>query len=162
MRTTDPKGRSARSRALRHGADRGARGHARKPVGATRAEKSEARRQAIIAAALDEFCTRGFAATRLDNVVRLVMTEGPRFPQLAEFYYRNVVERAIAAMRALLTRAKARGELKDDTLIRFPQLIVAPGMMAIIWSGLFERFAPLDVAAMMRAHVAALLEGAAP
>ena len=231
MRTTDPKGRSARSRALRHGADRGARGHARTPVGATRAEKSEARRQAIVAAALDEFCTRGFAATRLDdvarrakvakgtiylhfrdkqalfqeivgtmlvplvavleapppdvplrqvlerfvdtfvreiysterrNVLRLVMTEGPRFPELAEFYYRNVVERAIAAMRAPLTRAKARGELKDDTLIRFPQLIVAPGMMAIIWSGLFDRFAPLDVAAMMRAHVAALLEGAAP
>src|SRR6266849_8235365 len=70
MRNTDPKGRSARSRALRHGADRGARGHARTPVGATRAEKSEARRQAIVAAALDEFCTRGFAATRLDDVAR--------------------------------------------------------------------------------------------
>ncbi len=105
---------------------------------------------------------REIYSTERRNVLRLVMTEGPRFPELAEFYYRNVVERAIAAMRALLTRAKARGELKDDTLIRFPQLIVAPGMMAIIWSGLFERFAPLDVAAMMRAHVAALLEGAAP
>jgi len=26
-------------------------------------------------------------------------------------------------------------------------------MMAIIWSGLFDRFAPLDVAAMMGAHL---------
>jgi AcrR family transcriptional regulator len=196
-----------------------------------RAEKSEARRQAIVAAALAEFCARGFAAARLDdvarragvakgtiylhfrdkealfreivgtmlvplvavletpppdvplratlerfvdlfvqeiyaserrNVLRLVMTEGPRFPELAEFYYRNVVERAMAAMRSLLQRARERGELANDTLIRFPQLIVAPGIVAIIWSGLFDRFAPIDVAAMMRAHVSVLLDGCAP
>src|SRR6201999_2311850 len=87
---------------------------------------------------------REIYSTQRRNVLRLVMTEGPRFPELAEFHYRNVVERALAAMRALLARALARGELKDDTLIRFPQLIVAPGMVAIVWSGLFDRFAPLD------------------
>jgi len=36
-----------------------------------RAEKSAARRAAIIAAALDEFSARGFAATRIDDVARL-------------------------------------------------------------------------------------------
>jgi AcrR family transcriptional regulator len=196
-----------------------------------RAEKSEARRQAIVAAALDEFCARGFAATRIEDVaaragvakgtiylhfddkqalfreivttmlvplvavleapppdiplreiigrffdvfvaeiystrrrdvIRLVMTEGQRFPELAEFHYRNVVARAIAAMRVLLTRARERGELADDTLIRFPQLIVAPAMVAIVWSGLFDRFAPLDVDALLRAHLDVLLKGAAP
>src|SRR3979411_298891 len=35
-----------------------------------RADKSEARRQAIVAAALAEFCARGFAATRLDDVAK--------------------------------------------------------------------------------------------
>jgi AcrR family transcriptional regulator len=198
---------------------------------AARKARSLDRREAILAAALDEFSSRGFEAARLDdvarragvakgtiylyfddkealfreivttmlvplvavleapppdlpvrdvitrfmelfvreiysterrNVLRLVMTEGQRFPELAEFHYRNVVERALAAMRALLARARERGELKDDTLVRFPQLIVAPGMVAIVWSGLFDRFAPLDVDAMMRAHVATLFEGAAP
>jgi AcrR family transcriptional regulator len=105
---------------------------------------------------------REIYATERRKVLRLVMTEGPRFPELAEFYYRNVVERAIAAMRALLRRAQARGELADDTLVRFPQLIVAPGMVAIVWSGLFDRFEPLDVGAMMRAHIGALLKGCAP
>jgi AcrR family transcriptional regulator len=105
---------------------------------------------------------REIYSTRRRDVLRLVMTEGPRFPELAEFYYRNVVERAIAAMRALLERARERGEIGNDTLIRFPQLIVAPGMVAIVWSGLFDRFAPLDVAAMMRAHLDALFEGCAP
>ncbi|HEY2137617.1 MAG TPA: TetR family transcriptional regulator, partial [Xanthobacteraceae bacterium] len=77
-------------------------------------------------------------------------------------YYHNVVGRALAAMRALLRRAHERGELANDTLVRFPQLIVAPGMVAIIWSGLFDRFEPLDVAAMMRAHIGVLFEGSAP
>jgi hypothetical protein len=44
-------------------------------------------------------------------------------------------------------------ELRNDALVRFPQLVVAPCMMAIVWSGLFDRFAPLDVAALMRAHL---------
>ena len=91
--------------------------------------------------------------TKRRNVLRLVMTEGPRFPKLAEFYYRNVIERAMAAMRALIERAIQRGELKHDALLRFPQLVVAPGVVAIIWSGLFDRFAPLDVSALMRAQV---------
>jgi AcrR family transcriptional regulator len=197
-----------------------------------RAEKSAARRAAIIAAALDEFSARGFAATRIDDVarragvakgtiylyfrdkealfqeivrtmlvpivgvleapppgdmpirklleafidlfvrevystkrravLRLVMTEGPRFPKLAEIHYRNVVERAMAAMRALIERAIKRGELEHDALLRFPQLVVAPGIVAIIWSGLFDRFAPLDVTALMRAQLEILFgkEGA--
>jgi AcrR family transcriptional regulator len=235
MRTTNPRGRGGDRRALRR-TSLPRQAPAKKPSAArkpatSRAAKSEARRAAIVQAALDEFCARGFAATRIDdvaaragvakgtiylyfddkealfreivttmlvplvavleapppdlpvrdvitrfmelfvreiysterrNVLRLVMTEGQRFPELAEFHYRNVVERALAAMRALLARARERGELKDDTLVRFPQLIVAPGMVAIVWSGLFDRFAPLDVDAMMRAHVATLFEGAAP
>src|SRR5438309_698913 len=39
-------------------------------VGGGRAEKSAARREAILAAALDEFAAQGFAATRLDDVAR--------------------------------------------------------------------------------------------
>src|SRR2546427_7430700 len=35
-----------------------------------RAEKSAARREAILAAALDEFSAQGFAAARLDDVAR--------------------------------------------------------------------------------------------
>jgi AcrR family transcriptional regulator len=193
------------------------------PPSRTRAEKSAARREAILAAAFDEFTERGFAATRIDDiarragvgkgtiylhfrdkealfqqlviamlgpliadiekipdnnlpirtvmgrlsalfareiygtkrreVLRLMMAEGPRFPHLAEFYYRNVVERALAVLRALLDRAHARGELPDDRLSRFPQLVMAPALVAVIWSGLFDRFAPLDMVALMRAHL---------
>jgi hypothetical protein len=57
----------------------------------------------------------------------------------------------------LLERAIARGEIRYTGLARFPQLVVAPGLVAIIWRGLFDRFAPLDAAGMMRAHIDILL-----
>jgi AcrR family transcriptional regulator len=102
---------------------------------------------------LTDLFVREIYSTERRKLIRLVMTEGPRFPQLAEFHYHHVVKRAIAAMRALLEAARGRGELRNDALVRFPQLVVAPAMMAIVWSGLFDRFAPLDVAALMGAHL---------
>jgi len=190
-----------------------------------RKERSAARRDAILAAALEEFSARGFEATRLDDVarrasiakgtiylyfrdkeslfqelirtmltpivgtiealgaadlpvnlladrlvdlfvrevyetrrkdvIRLMIAEGRRFPKLAEFYYREVLSRIIAAMRAVLRRAAARGEVPAG-LVDFPQLIAAPGLVAIVWSGLFEKFEPLDVRAMMKTYVSLL------
>ena len=96
---------------------------------------------------------REIYGTRRREIVRLIMTEGPRFPALAEFYYREVVERGVTGMRALMTRAAARGELPNDALIRFPHLMIAPLMLSIVWSGLFERFAPLDVPGLAKAHL---------
>jgi hypothetical protein len=51
-----------------------------------------------------------------------------------------------------LRRARARGEIADDALIRFPQLLAAPGIIAIVWTGLFDRFEPLDLRGMMQAQ----------
>jgi len=101
---------------------------------------------------LIEVFVREVLGTRRKDVIRLVITEGPRFPKLAEFYYREVIARVMEAVRVLLRRAVERGELKDDTLVRHPQLLAAPGIMAIVWSGLFERFEPLDVRSLMQAH----------
>ncbi len=106
---------------------------------------------------LIEVFAREIFETRRKDVIRLVITEGPRFPKLAEFYYREVISRVMETIRAMLRRAHERGELKTDALVRFPQLLAAPGIVAIIWSGLFDRFEPLDVRALMRAHFDVLL-----
>ena len=58
----------------------------------------------------------------------------------------------MVAIRALLQRAVERGELRHDALVQFPQLLPAPALVAIMWNGLFDRFEPLDVRALMRAH----------
>jgi AcrR family transcriptional regulator len=195
---------------------------AEKPA-SNRAEKSAERRAAIVAAAMDEFLTRGFAATRLDDVakragvakgtlylhfkdkesmfeelirtaivpligrmagpppvggsirdaverfvetfiheivstrrgdiVRVIVAEGPRFPAIADFYYREVVSKGLAGMRALIELAIARGEIRHEGLARYPQLLIAPAMVAVIWQSLFARHAPLDALAMFKVHL---------
>ena len=90
--------------------------------------------------------------TRRREVIRLMIADGRRFPKLAEFYYREVLSRVLPAMRALLSRAAARGEI-PQALAKFPQLLAAPGLVAVVWAGLFDKYEPLDVRAMMQAHI---------
>jgi AcrR family transcriptional regulator len=99
-----------------------------------------------------EIFVREVFGTRRKLVIRLMISEGPRFPALAEFYYREVLSRLLKALRGMLRNAHERGELASDALVRFPMLLGAPGIIAIVWSGLFDRFEPLDVRAMMRAY----------
>jgi AcrR family transcriptional regulator len=91
--------------------------------------------------------------TRRGAIVRLVMAEGPRFPDIADFYYREVVSRGLTGLRALIERGIASGEIRQAGLKDFPQIVVAPAMVAVVWHGLFGAHAPLDSAAMLRVHL---------
>ena len=91
--------------------------------------------------------------TRRGDLVRLIVAEGPRFPAVADFYYREVVSRGIAAMRALIELGIARGEIQQKNLALYPQIMIAPAMIAVIWQSLFARHAPLDAQEMLRVHL---------
>jgi AcrR family transcriptional regulator len=109
-----------------------------------------------IRAALENFAenfAREVVTTRRGAIIRLIIAEGPRFPDIADFYYREVVSRGIAGMRALIELGIQRGEIKQTGLKDFPQIVVAPAMVAVIWQGLFGRHAPLDAIAMFRVHL---------
>ena len=93
------------------------------------------------------------ATTRRGDIVRLIIAEGPRFPAIADFYYREVISRGLAGMRALIELAIARGEIRNAELARFPQLLVAPVIVAVVWKSLFERHSPLDAIEMFRVHL---------
>jgi AcrR family transcriptional regulator len=93
------------------------------------------------------------ATTRRGDIIRLIVAEGPRFPGIADFYYREVVSRGLAGMRALIELGVARGEIRQENLARFPQILVAPAIVAVIWQSLFARHAPLDAIEMFRVHL---------
>jgi AcrR family transcriptional regulator len=93
------------------------------------------------------------AMTRRADIIRLIVAEGPRFPAIADFYYREVISRGLAGLRALLELAIVRGEIKHPELSRFPQIVVAPAIVAVIWKSLFERHSPLDAIEMLRVHL---------
>lgn len=92
-------------------------------------------------------------------LVRLMISEGARFPGLAAFYHREVVSRGIALIRQVAQRGVDRGELASDAAVRFPQLVVAPAILAIVWNGLFADIEPLDPRALLTAHRDVLLRG---
>jgi AcrR family transcriptional regulator len=104
-----------------------------------------------------EVFARGFiqemVTTRRADIVRLVVAEGPRFPEIADFYYREVVSKGIAGMRALIELGVSSGEIRQKDLARFPQILVAPAIVAIIWQSLFSKHAPLDANEMFRVHL---------
>ncbi|MBR1225972.1 MULTISPECIES: TetR/AcrR family transcriptional regulator [unclassified Bradyrhizobium] len=91
--------------------------------------------------------------TRRGDIVRLIVAEGPRFPDIADFYYREVVSKGIAGMRALIELGVISGEIQQKNLARFPQILVAPAIVAIIWQSLFSKHAPLDANEMFRVHL---------
>jgi AcrR family transcriptional regulator len=109
-----------------------------------------------VRAALERFAetfAEEVVATRRGDIVRLIIAEGARFPGITDFYYREVVARGIEAMRALIELGIRNGEIQQHSLTRFPQIVVAPAIVAVIWQGLFGRVAPLDAIEMLRVHL---------
>ncbi len=118
--------------------------HAQPPIGESVRDAIEGFAQNFI---------REVANTRRGDIVRLIVAEGPRFPAVAEFYYREVVSRGLAGMRAMIELGIARGEIRQKNLARFPQILVAPALIAVIWQSLFSKYAPLDAREMFRVHL---------
>jgi AcrR family transcriptional regulator len=85
-------------------------------------------------------------------LLRLIITEGPRFPKIAEFYHREIVSKGREIIRKIATRGFERGELPTDAIAKFPQLFFAPLLTALVWRSLFSQFDPLDVKAMLESH----------
>jgi len=90
--------------------------------------------------------------TQRKLLLRLIIAEGPRFPRIAEFYHREVVTRGIGLMRRVAEQGAQRGEFASDAIVRYPQLIVAPLILAVVWDSLFARIDPLDVPGLLDAH----------
>lgn len=93
------------------------------------------------------------------HIIRLMLAEGERFPGIADFYYREVVSRGLNLLRAINARALERGEISSDAALRFPQLVIAPVLIAAVWDGLFGRHEALDLPGMFSAHAELMLRG---
>ena len=91
--------------------------------------------------------------------MRLLIAEGLRFPNVAEFYYHEIIQPMVALQRRDLELAAAEGDLATPSILQFPQLLEAPMMLATVWHGLFGRFEPLDVEAMVSTYMDCLLRG---
>ena len=103
------------------------------------------------------FLRQEVLGTRRREIVHLILSEAGRFPEIAAVYHREVISRGMRLLRTIAERAIERGEFRSDELVRFPQLAIAPGIVALLWTNLFQHLDPLDIEGMFEAHLALLM-----
>ncbi|MCW2236177.1 TetR/AcrR family transcriptional regulator [Azospirillum canadense] len=102
--------------------------------------------------------------TKAGAIPKLIIAEAGNFPDLARFYYEEVIRRAFALLSAVLARGVARGEFRPLDIDATVRLIVAPMLMSALWRSTFEALEgrPLDVPTLVRAHLDNLRRALAP
>jgi AcrR family transcriptional regulator len=93
------------------------------------------------------------------GLLRLLISESETFPELTEFYHREVMSRGNRIIGDVLRRGVARGEFRADALVDFPQIVVAPVMMLAMHRMMFGERHPIAIEPYMESHIALVLAG---
>lgn len=95
-------------------------------------------------------------------LVRLMIAEGPKHPDLTAWYWENVVGKGIAILKRLIQRGVAAGELRPSALQEFPQMLIAPVLFSVVWTLVFSPHHELDTDRFIERHVDLLLDAVKP
>jgi len=131
--------------------------------------KGEAIAQAFTGSARDLFeklvreYWRLVGETSLSSIPRLMIAEAGNFPQLARFYYQEVVTRGHRLMAGVLERGIKAGEFKKVDLAVATKLAMAPLMHAVVARKAFAHCMPegFDVVRYLDTHIELFLHGIA-
>lgn len=91
------------------------------------------------------------------KLIRLMIAEGHKHPDLIEWYWNNVVSRGIGTLRTVINKGVADGEFRPSALQDFPHLLVSPVLFSTVFTQLFEPHAQLDTDRFIEAHVELVL-----
>lgn len=89
-------------------------------------------------------------------VIRLLISEGQRHPDLVDFYWDNVVSKGLTAITKFVERGVERGEFRETAVTDLPQVVLAPMMLSMIWRILFAK-RELDTDKLMETQIDMLL-----
>ena len=118
-------------------------------------DTSELSAEAFIRGPVLEFMKR-VPGSPVSVVIRLMISEAPKHPDLVEYYWQNVASRGLGALRRLLRRGVENGEFRETAVNELPQLLVAPVMMSIVWGIVFADRS-LDTDRLIETHVDMIL-----
>jgi len=99
---------------------------------------------------------RTIPASPVAIVIRLLISEGHRHPDLVSYYYDAVVKKGLAAISGFIQRGVKRGEFRETAISDLPHLVLAPVMLSIIWRILFSEQA-LDTDRLINTQLDMLL-----
>ena len=118
-------------------------------------DASDLSAEAFIRGPVLEFMKR-VPGSPISVVIRLMISEAPKHPDLVEYYWQNVASRGLGALRQLLRRGVDNGEFRETAVNDLPQLLVAPVMMSIVWGIVFADRS-LDTEKLIETHVDMIL-----
>ena len=101
--------------------------------------------------------------TALSSIPRLMIAEAGNFPELARFYYEEVVTRGHRLMEGVLDRGIKAGEFKKVDLAVATKLAMSPLMHAVVARKAFAHCMPeqFDVTGYLDTHIDLFLHGIA-
>jgi AcrR family transcriptional regulator len=100
--------------------------------------------------------TKSLPGSPISILVRLMISEGPKHPDLLQFYWENVVSRGLGALNILLDRGVANGEFRRSVVNELPHLFVMPVVFSVIFKLLFEKQCP-DTDKLIEAQIDLLI-----
>ena len=107
--------------------------------------------------------TMGTIVRTSDGIVlpKVMLAEAGQFPELAEFWRREIVDRGLVLFESILRRGMERGEFRPLPPQHAARLCVAPMLIVALWRTIFSRFdaEPYDYQALIDIHIDTLLRG---
>jgi AcrR family transcriptional regulator len=96
---------------------------------------------------------------RRREVVRMLIAESSRFPELADRYYDEILRPCLDMLKQVIRRGIDRGEIRQSTVIDSPQVVIAPIALVDLWMMMFDDRQPLDLKVYFDAHLELVLNG---
>jgi AcrR family transcriptional regulator len=106
----------------------------------------------LISLQITNFYCRVLGSDRV-QLLGLMMAEGNRFPDVAKFYFENVVEVGIRSIRATVELGVERGEFRKPEGELFHLAIMGPALITGIWKQIFDPHHPIDLDEARRSHI---------
>ena len=92
-------------------------------------------------------------------VMQILITEGSRFPQLTEFYHKEVISKGAAILRKVVKYGIETGEFRSSPILKNPEILMSPAIMATVWKMTFSHVRPLNIKQHIKAHIDLILSG---
>jgi AcrR family transcriptional regulator len=96
---------------------------------------------------------------RRREVVRMLIAEAARFPELADRYHEEILRPCLDMLQRAIQRGIDRGEIRKSPIVASPQVIFAPIVLLDDWMMMFDDRHPLDLKAYFEAHLDLVLNG---
>jgi len=112
-------------------------------------------------AQLMRFWIRTLTATRLSLMPKIVISEVGNFPELAEFYIHEVIDRGFSLIGGIIGKGIESGDFREVDVDETTMCVIAPAIVSMLWRHTFEQHGSrkIDPESLLESHIEMILRG---